>query len=566
MEHSNCAKSRNYAQVRFINILFTYLMTQVEGNIVDIQARRIYPGIISIENGLIKSIEENNKDYNCYIAPGFIDAHVHIESSMLLPEEFAKIAIQKGSVSLVNDPHEIANVLGVKGIEFMLEHAQHSLIKMFFTIPSCVPSTSFDATGAKIDSFDVKQLIENNPFVGLSEVMDVPGVLSEDPEMLRKIQLALQHNLVIDGHAPGLGGEELRKYISSGISTDHECTNIKEALEKIRSGMKILIREGSAAKNYESLKGLISDFSDHLMFCTDDSHPGDLIFLGHIDKIVKRAIADGYDLFDVLKIACLNPIFHYKLDVGYLNVGDSADFALFEDLVSFKVIATYINGEKRFDSSVGNCSRPEGIDFIPMNHFNHDFITISDIQKEVSGDQLCIKILDNEIITERMVVSFPQDLNYLESDLKRDILKIVYINRYENKSPQVAFIHGMGLKRGALATSISHDSHNIIAVGTNDHELTDAINGVIEEKGGLCVIDKDQKELLPLPIGGIMTSQTGPEVAESWATLKMKLREMGCPLESPFMTLSFMALIVIPELKIGEKGLFEFSKFAFVSA
>lgn len=539
---------------------------KIEGNIVDIENRRIFPGVILIENGVIKSITENGNHYEYFIAPGFVDAHVHIESSMLIPSEFSKLAIQKGTVGVVSDPHEIANVLGKEGVRFMVEEAKKALVKIFFTIPSCVPATPFDCSGDELSSDDVDELFRSECFIGLSEVMNVPGVLMGDAEVLQKIDSARKRNLVIDGHAPGLSGDELKKYIGSGITTDHECTTLKEAFEKIAGGMKILIREGSAAKNYEALKSLIKECPDDVMFCTDDSHPNDLIELGHIDKIVKKAVSDGFDLFDVLRIASLNPVRHYHLDIGTLKVGEKADFVLFENLKEFSVHSVYISGEKRYEKG---CQVKLEHSFdkskkYSLNKFIRKEIQQYEIRKAVLDHIFCIDVKDGDLVTGKKKYDVASDSN-MESDIKRDILKIVYINRYKNENPQVAFIHGFGLKRGAFATSISHDSHNIIAVGCTDAEICDAINAVIREKGGLAVSESGNVEVMGLPIAGIMTYQNGIVVAQEWDILCERLHKMGCLFNSPFMTLSFMALIVIPELKIGEKGLFEYSSFSFIS-
>lgn len=541
-------------------------MKQVEGNIIDIYNRKIFPGIISIENGRITSIVENSRTYDVYISPGFIDAHVHIESSMLIPVEFSKLAIQRGTVAIVNDPHEIANVLGKEGIDFMIENSRVSLIKIFFTIPSCVPATPYDSSGSQILSSDVQEMVESGSFIGLSEMMNIPGVLSDDPETIRKIEIVRNKGLKIDGHAPGLTGVDLKKYVGEGISTDHESTSVNEALEKIDCGMKILIREGSAAKNYNSLKSLIAIFPDQVMFCTDDSHPGDLLNPGHIDKIVRRAIRDGFDFFDILKIASVNPKLHYGLDVGTLRTGESADFIVFEDLNNFNILSVYLQGEERYKTGDELNQRWGSVfDGKYLNKFNRKPIQVSEISKFVENELVCIQVFNGEIVTEKVIFPVLFQKGNMESDINRDILKIVYLNRYENKSPQIAFIHGIGLKRGAFATSISHDSHNIIAVGCNDKDLTNAINAVINEKGGLSVVDGDDLSVLSLPIAGIMTDKSGAEVARIWDKLTDQLKGMGCHLDSPFMTLSFMALIVIPELKIGEKGLFEYSKFSFIS-
>jgi len=539
---------------------------QIEGNIVDIHNRKIFPGTILIEDGTIVSIRENANEYDQYILPGFVDAHVHIESSMLTPKEFSKSVISKGTVAIVNDPHEIANVLGKEGICFMLENSRESLIKMFFTIPSCVPATAYDFSGSVLSAADVEDLVNSGRFIGLSEMMNVPGVLKQDPETIKKIELIRERHLPIDGHAPGLRGKDLNFYIQSGISTDHECVSLEEALEKINSGMKILIREGSAAKNYEALKSLIALCPEKVMFCTDDSHPDDIIHRGHIDKIVKRAVQDGFDLFDVLKIASLNPVKHYNLKVGVLREGDDADFIVVKDLNSFCVRSVYISGEEKFNFQYsGRLNREESLSSsFHINKFLRTPISVSDLQKSVETDQKCILVKDGEIITQKDVFSVSSPVINFESDVDRDILKIVYLNRYGQYVPQIAYIRGIGLKKGAFATSISHDSHNIIAVGCHDGDLAAAVNAVIAEKGGLSVVSGEEVAILPLPIAGIMSDKNAEEVAQRWKELIDKLHDMGCCLSSPFMTLSFMALIVIPELKIGEKGLFEFSRFQFI--
>lgn len=543
-------------------------MKQIEGNVVDILNRKIYPGIIYVNaDGIITKIEKSTAEYKHYIIPGFIDAHVHIESSMLLPVEFSQLVIQKGTIAIVNDPHEIANVLGKEGICFMIANSKRASIKTYFTIPSCVPSTPLDYSGACINAAEVEDLIKSDLFVGLSEVMNVPGVLQEEPDLIKKIELSIQHQLVVDGHAPALSGKGLEKYVNSGISTDHECVSLNEAIEKINKGMKILIREGSAAKNYENLKFLISLFPERVMFCTDDSHPDDIIKEGHIDKMVRRAISDGFDLFSVLKIACINPALHYGLDLGLLRVGDPADFVIVQNLQTFDVISVYINGNEKYNREMipyekyKTERRPEKW----PNKFERNIIQHSDLVKAVQDKITCIKVLNHEIITEKKVFSVAMPVKNFQSDLNRDILKIVYLNRYQNSSPQVAFIHGVGLKKGAFASSISHDSHNIIAIGTNDSDLLQAINTVILEKGGLSVVENNSISILPLPIAGIMSDRTGTEVAKVWENLINRLKEMGCILDSPFMTMAFMALIVIPELKLGEKGLFQYSTFDFIA-
>lgn len=541
-------------------------MERISGNIVDIFQRRIFSGCLVIENGKIVSIEENSNYYQNFISPGLIDAHVHIESSMLLPEAFSRLVIPKGSIAVVTDPHEIANVMGVEGIDFMIENSRKSFLKFYFTVPSCVPATSFDFSGACIDGEETERLLDSGRFIGLSEVMNVPGVLAHQSEIIQKIKATLKRNLVVDGHAPGLTGTMLREYIRQGITTDHECTTLQEALEKIELGMCIQIREGSAAKNYELLKSLIRDYPEKVMFCTDDSHPGDLISSGHIDKIVRKAVQDGFDLFDVLRIANLNPIRHYQLNAGSLQVDDPADFVIFKDLESFEAGAVYIQGQKVYDEKEGFLKNAgsEIKDFPGLNSFFREKIQVSDIVKTVKDEIICIKVVDHEIVTRKEVLPVSGIPIDFESDLDRDILKIVYLNRYRNFPPQVAYIRGIGLKEGAFASSVSHDSHNIIAVGCCDADLVEAVNAVIGCRGGLSVVSGGEEMILPLPVAGIMSGKEGKEIAEQWERMNRKLKERGVGLDVPFMTLSFMALIVVPELKIGEKGLFEYSKFDFI--
>lgn len=544
-------------------------MLKIEGNIIDIHQQKIFPGSISIEDGFIISIEQNSNRYQNFIAPGFVDAHVHIESSMLTPVEFSKLAFRCGTVGIVNDPHEIANVLGIEGIEYMLQNSQKTPLKTFFTIPSCVPATPLDVSGGHISSKEVEALAKSNRFIGLSEVMDVPGVLSQDPEIWQKIQTAHRYHLNIDGHAPGLKQEELDIYCRAGIQTDHECTSAEEAREKIRQRMKILIREGSAARNYSALKELISEFPEQVMFCTDDSHPGDLLRLGEIDKIVRLALSDGFDLFDVWKVASWNAIQHYRLPIGTLRVGDPADFIVFENLKQIRILNTFIQGIEVYSSiNPENCFLTEENTVqksVLSSSFSRKPLQKAEVLQPIRDYLTAIEIADGEIVTRKAFFSVPPISNF-ESDTEQDILKIVYLNRYCSYSnPQIGYIRGVGLKQGAFASSISHDSHNILAVGCQDEDIIKAINTVILERGGLALCDGAYINYLSLPIAGIMTDVSGKEVAAKWDELVLQLKERGCKLHSPFMTLSFMALLVVPELKIGEKGLFDFQQFRFLS-
>ncbi len=537
-------------------------MEIIEGNLVDIENREFYPCAISIFNGKIVNIERNSNSYDQYISPGFIDAHVHVESSMLIPVEFSRLVIPNGTVGVVTDPHEIANVLGIEGIDLMMNDGEKTPLKFFWGIPSCVPATPFDKPGGVLSVEDTEKLAKTGKFTLLSEMMNVPGVLNNDPNVIGKIEIAKKYHLKIDGHAPELRGDSLSSYIAHGIETDHECSTIEEAEEKISKGMHILIREGSAAKNYDALKSLIATHTDNVMFCTDDSHADDLLSKGHINNIVKKALADGFGIFDILQIACINPVHFYNLNIGTLHVGDDADFIVLDDIESLNVCSTYIRGKKVYYKNT--VEKYPVCEVSLLNKFNHDEIKLSDLRVDVLGDLPCIRVIPDSILTNRETLHFGKEIKYFQSDLDKDILKIVYLNRYFNTKPQIGFISGIGLKRGAFASSISHDSHNIIAVGCTDEDLKFSINELIKKKGGLVVNEGKELHTLPLPIGGIMSDKGGQEVANQYMKLNELLSGMGTTLKSPFMTLSFMALIVIPTLKIGEEGVFDFDKFDFV--
>lgn len=544
-------------------------MKTVTGNLVDLYSESIYPVKMKIDKGLILSIEKVvDKKFDNYIIPGFVDSHVHIESSMLMPQEFSKLVVPRGTIAVVTDPHEIANVMGVKGILAMVKGAQSGSCKIYFTIPSCVPATSLDGSGAVVNSQDVEILAKSGNFVGLSEVMDVFAVINGDEEMCKKLQVAKNQGLVIDGHAPLLDGENLKQYIANGVSTDHESILLSEALEKVENGMKILIRHGSAANNYEGLKELIKIAPNSVMFCTDDSHPDTLIKEGSVDRIVRDAVRDGYNLFHVLKAASINPINHYSLPVGTLKVGDSADFQVVKSLKTFKPVEVYIGGkivykaDEKFD-----VEESEGVVVnLNLNKFNRGALKAMELRKPLlKGVQKGIQIIPNQLVTELCEFEIEHDVDNFEASLNDDILKIVYLNRYSADSvPQISYVQGFGIKSGAIASTVAHDSHNIMAVGTNDADLLKAINKVIEYKGGLVYCKDGMSTILPLPIGGIMSDRSGEYVNKIFTSLKRKVKREGAALEDPFMTLSFLSLIVIPEIKIGERGLFDFKSFSFI--
>lgn len=534
----------------------------IKGIIVDIQNRTQIKGEIEVENGKIRDIQPSNHTIKNYILPGFVDAHIHIESSMLVPSEFAKIAVTHGTVATVSDPHEIANVLGVKGVEFMIENGKKVPFKFNFGAPSCVPATTFESAGAVIDSEDIKKMMENPDIKYLAEMMNYPGVLFDDEEVLAKINHAKKNQKPIDGHAPGLRGEKISKYIAAGISTDHECFTNQEAFEKLQKGMKVLIREGSAAKNFDALIDLLPEHFENMMFCSDDKHPDDLL-LGHINQLCQRAVNKGIDVYKVLQAACTNPVKHYNLDVGLLQKGDAADFILVNNLTDFNVLETYIDGKL---VAKNGTSFIESLDVEILNNFNVDFKKVSDFEFHSASEKIrVIEALDGELVTNEIESdSLIADGN-LVSNINTDILKMTVVNRYQNSTPAIAFIKNFRLKEGAIASSVGHDSHNIIAVGVSDEEICRALNLIILQKGGVCAVNASEEKILPLPIAGIMSEKSAQETGNSYAEIDKMAKEMGSTLRAPFMTLSFMALLVIPSLKLSDKGLFDGTYFQFTS-
>lgn len=536
----------------------------IQGNIVDIKNRRIFHGEIQVSDGQISHIRAIDGKSNHYILPGFVDAHVHIESSMLIPSEFARLAVVHGTVATVSDPHEIANVMGISGVRYMIENGQQVPFKFYFGAPSAVPATTFETAGAVIDAKGVEELLQMPEVKYLAEMMNYPGVLYGDAEVQAKIDIAKKLGKPIDGHAPGLRGEDAKNYIEAGISTDHECFTQAEALEKLQYGMKILIREGSAAKNFEALIPLMPAYADRMMFCSDDKHPDDLIE-GHINQLVARALKKGVNLFDALQAACINPVEHYNLEVGQLEVGDVADFIIVENLIDFKVKATYINGKLVAEEGQTLIS---SVPAKVINNFHTQLKQVQDFEVPARFHDYIrvIKALDGEIVTESFKAKPLQRNRRWVADVNRDILKIAVVNRYTNQPPAMAFIQGFNLKEGAIASCVAHDSHNIIAVGTDDELICQAVNLIIKNKGGISAVHPRQAQSLPLPIAGIMTQADGYQVASSYAMMdRMVKNKMACTLTAPFMTLSFMALLVIPQLKLSDKGLFDGKAFKFVN-
>jgi adenine deaminase len=535
---------------------------RIAGHLVDVEQRRIVSAEVVVRDGIIAAIEPRSASEvpPVYLLPGFVDAHVHIESSLLPPPEFARLAVVHGTVATVSDPHEIANVLGIEGVRYMRQAGAMVPFVFWFGAPSCVPATRFETAGAELTVEDIRTLFEEGvPY--LSEMMNFPGVLAQEPEVMAKIALARSYGRPVDGHAPGLRGEQAQQYAAAGISTDHECFTLEEALDKVRAGMWILIREGSAARNFEALHPLLRLHPERCMFCTDDLHP-DRLVAGHINVLVRRAVAAGYELFDVLRAACLHPVQHYGLPLGLLRPGDSADFIVVEDLKEFRVVATYIRGEcvaREGSSLIERCS------VAVVNRFHKRLVREEELRVPAEGARLrVIEAYDGQLVTGELHLPAPVREGFVVADPEQDILKLVVVNRYAAAPPAVAFIRGFGLRQGALASSVAHDSHNVIAVGASDSELCRAINAVMEHEGGLAVAEGDHVEVLPLSIAGLMSPEDGYTVAHRYTELDAAAKRLGSPLQAPFMTLSFMALLVIPALKLSDRGLFDGRAFRFV--
>ncbi|MFA9391466.1 MAG: adenine deaminase [Prolixibacteraceae bacterium] len=538
-------------------------MKQKEGNIVDIVNGRIFKGRIFFNERIVSIEESSDIEGTEYIIPGLIDAHVHIESSMLTPLEYSKVALKNGVVAAVTDPHEIANVCGIEGVRFMIANAKASPMKLFFGAPSCVPATAFETSGASLSGSEINELFENKECTHLSEMMNYPGVIHNNDEVMGKIAIAKKHGKIIDGHAPLLTGHDLRRYVGAGISTDHECTSVLEALEKISLGMKIMLRNSSASKDFDRLISLIKTHPDEVMLCTDDCHPDELE-QGYINLLVKKALDKGYDLIDILRSATKTAKDLYELPVGLLQVNDAADFLVISNISEFRIKSTFINGVEVY-------SKEEGLSFSStnesvINQFYTNQLDSNSLQVRRTGSLLkVIQIIENSLLTESLNIKLDDYVETISTNIQEDILKIVVVNRYKKAKPAVGFIKGFNLKRGAIAGTIAHDSHNIVAVGVSDSEILSAIERIQQTQGGLIVVDNENSELLPLPIAGLMSDLDCHQVATRYKELSAMANAMGSTLHAPFMTLAFMSLLVIPELKIGDQGLFDVNTFQFVA-
>jgi len=534
------------------------------GRIVDLHAREIYPGEIEVNECIITAIRKvaDVPDSAGFLCPGFIDAHVHIESSMLPPAEFARLAVAHGTVGTVSDPHEIANVLGVDGVRAMQRMAVDTPCKIHFGIPSCVPATGFETAGATIDSSAVEDLCQDASLIYLAEMMNFPGVVHGDPEVMAKLEIARRLGKKIDGHAPGLRGDGLRAYVNAGITTDHECTGIDEAREKLALGQKILIREGSAAKNFDELWPLLLENPESCMFCSDDKHPDDLI-VGHINQLCARAVAAGVPVFHVLRAACIHPVEHYGLRCGTLRPGDAADFIRLANLESFQVLETWIDGV---------CVAKDGMSMLPVTRAPHinrfhclpKTAAVFAVPAPAGSPNVrVIEAIDGSILTGSSEMHASVENGFAIADPARDLLKIAVVNRYQDAPPAVAFVCGVGLKCGAIASSVAHDCHNIVAVGCDDDALAQAVNLVVAARGGISATGEGKDDLLALPIAGLMSDEPAEDVAAGYARLTCRAHELGSTLHAPYMTLSFLALLVIPTLKLSDLGLFDGEHFKF---
>lgn len=533
------------------------------GYIVDIENRQTYPGTIVCDKGRITEIrrEKSVPDGSLYYLPGMTDAHIHIESSMMTPANFSKIAVTHGVVSSVSDPHEIVNVLGIKGLDFMSENGSMSRFRFYWGLPSCVPSSGLESAGAVIDAEMTAGLMRREDVWYLAEMMNYPGVISGDTEVMEKIAAAKEAGKPVDGHAPGVMGDDLVRYASAGISTDHECSTAEEARQRIGLGMKVIVREGSAARNFDALATVIAEHPESCMLCSDDKHPDDLVE-GHIDDMVRRGLTKGIPIWSLLRAAVINPVEHYGMDTGLMRAGDNATFIAVDNLADFNVRQTVIDGFVVYDAAADGLDERALMVGQPSqetpNNFNAARITPADIALTVppEGKARVIVAYDGELRTGHETVPVGQ-----LSD--GSIQKIVVYNRYGNGTPQTGFIKGFGITDGAIGASIAHDSHNIVAIGSDDAEITKVINAIIDTKGGVAVSDRSGVELLPLPIAGILSDKPAEEISAKYRVLDAKAKEMGCRLKAPFITMAFMALPVIPSLKLTDKGLVDVDRFDF---
>ena len=566
-------------------------MMEFKAYILDVIANTIYPASITIKDGMFSEVtpivvtDDTELDFDGLVLPGLIDAHIHIESSMLTPAQFAKIAVRYGVTSAVCDPHEIANVLGIEGVEFMIENASQVPFNFYFTAPSCVPATPFETSGYSLGVSEIEYLLQKDEIIGLGEMMNFPGVINGDEEVLKKLDLARKYKKPIDGHAPLLSGENLDKYLEHDILTDHECVSFLEAFEKKRKGMKIMVREGSSAKNMEDIFNFKDSIYDlefggleeippsvlenniySLMFdfiVSDDKNSVDLV-QGYLNESIKKAVDLGIGVLKAIDMTTVNPAYFYKLNSGVIVENAQADFIVIDELDTFKVLKTYIAGECVFDGENVLFDVPE---VEAENSMNVGLKTPQDFDINYDGDECevnVIKCFDGQLLTEKETATLKTKDGVIQSDILNDILKISVVERHGKNHVSNGFIKGFGLKKGAIASSIAHDSQNIVVIGYNSKDMADAVNRVIENKGGLAVESEDFDDSLSLPIAGLMTNEDAFEVASKLKHLQKMAYALGCEINEPFMTMAFMSLLVMPSIKLSDKGLFDVDSFEFM--
>ncbi|REE28506.1 adenine deaminase [Methanothermobacter defluvii] len=532
----------------------------IRGNILNVFTGDIYPAEIEVAGGRVRCVRSISGNFSVIILPGFIDAHLHIESSMLTPSSFAAAAIPHGTVSTISDPHEIANVMGVDGVRFMIDDAAATPMKFYFTAPSCVPATPFETAGAEITAREIEELLRMDSVVALGEMMNFPGVIAGDDGVMAKIEAARDLNMPVDGHAPLLSGDELCTYIGAGISTDHECVSPEEVLEKRRLGMKIMAREGSSARNLRDLAAAGCDF-----LVSDDIHPADLLE-GHMDRILRRAVDYGIDPVSAVQMVTINPAEHYGLSTGAIAPGWDADFVVVDSLRDFNVKRVYIDGRPVAEEGRYLIKRRGGTRAPPRKLEVPDF-PVERLDFRAEGDEATVRVidvLDGQLITEESVATLEVEDGAVQADTSSDILRVSVLDRYGRGNISSGFVHGFGLQEGAIASTVAHDSHNLIVVGVDPELMKRAVDILKKAGGGLVAVAEDDHRVLQLPVAGLMSDGDVFEVADGFENLNTFTEQLGSRLSAPFMTMSFLSLLVIPRLKIGDRGLFDVEKFEFV--
>jgi adenine deaminase len=534
----------------------------VEGQLVDVVNGKVVPSGVVMEGGKFTEIVTLAEAPNRYLLPGFIDSHIHIESSQLCPSRFAEASVPHGTTAVVSDPHEIANVLGVKGIDLMLEDASNVPLRIFLTAPSCVPATQYERSGATIGVAEIESMLKDPRFVGLGEVMDVQGVLRDDPGIIAKIKAAKAFWKGIDGHCPGLVGNDLVKYINAGMRTDHESITADEAEEKYFLGMWIQVREGSASRDLRSLMPFAK--THECMLVSDDLRAKDLVN-GHLDVLLRKAVALGMPPMHAIRAVTAWPAWHYNLPGGSVAVGRTADLVVVDDLRNFNVRQVFIAGRLVAEDGVPLFlaePRTNGLGILPRGLVGEDMLL------PAKGEKVSVKVIEafpDRIESGSLITELPVRDGRVRAMPDQDVLHIALVNRYVDERPVLGFIKGFGLKRGAMATSVAHDSHHLLAVGASPDDMAKAIN-VVSRSGGFAVCEENEVSTLPLEVAGLMSTSPARVVAQIENDLVELLVGMGCRLPAPFMTLSFQSLLVVPELKIGDRGLFDTRRMEVVPA